>query len=188
MVRKSDNRNFQNRQPLGTGVESSKREKVMKNSIGFVFLALALLMASLGCAILSTPDMPTEIPPPIIPPTFTAEPVATATFIPSLTPFPKEEGISGIYILKGTNFNGSEYTGEVKISKSGDSYVIVWRIGDQQTQTGAGTFDGIKLTARWQEGKNSGDVIYTLQADGSLSGVWTIDGSSGQGTELLIPK
>lgn len=62
----------------------------MKNSIGFVFLVLALLTASLGCGVLSTPVPPTEIPSPI-PPTFTSVPptaTATATVIPSPTPLP----------------------------------------------------------------------------------------------------
>jgi hypothetical protein len=159
----------------------------MKNSIGFVFLVIVLLTVSIGCGVLSTPIPPTETPSPI-PPTFTAEPAATAKLIPSPTLLPKDKGISGVYILKGTNPNGSKYTGEVEISKSNNSYVIVWRIGNQQSQTGMGTFDGIKLIARWQEGKSSGDVIYTLQPDGSLSGIWTMDGHNGQGTELLIPK
>jgi hypothetical protein len=147
-----------------------KGEKVMKNSAGFIFLVTVLLTVSLGCGMLSTP----------VPPTFTAEPAATATLLP--------EDISGVYILEGTNPDGSTYTGEVEISGSNNSYVIVWKIGDQQSQTGQGTFDGTKLTARWQEGESSGDVVYTLQSDGSLSGIWTIDGGSDQGSELLILK
>ncbi len=62
----------------------------MKNSIGFVFLVLALLTASLGCGILSTPVPPIDMPSPI-PPTFTPVPptaTATATVIPSPTPLP----------------------------------------------------------------------------------------------------
>jgi oligopeptide transport system substrate-binding protein len=61
----------------------------MKNSIGFVFLVTALLMASLGCGVLSTPVPPKDTPSPI-PPTFTPEPTATATatVIPSPTPLP----------------------------------------------------------------------------------------------------
>lgn len=62
----------------------------MKNSIGFVFLVLALLTASLGCGVLSTPVPPTETASPI-PPTFTLVPptaTATATVIPSPTPLP----------------------------------------------------------------------------------------------------
>ncbi len=62
----------------------------MKNLIGFVFLILAILTASSGCGVASTPVPPTETPSPI-PPTFTPIPptaTATATIIPSPTPLP----------------------------------------------------------------------------------------------------
>jgi hypothetical protein len=96
--------------------------------------------------------------------------------------------VSGIYTLRGTNFDGSAYTGEVRITESDGIYSIVWSIGEQQVQTGTGTFNGTQLTARWQEGQYSGDAIYALQPDGSLTGIWTQDGRDGQGTESLIPK
>ena len=64
----------------------------MKKSIQSVFLAFVVLTVLLsGCAPASTP-VSTSVPPTItaspIPPTFTPEPTATATLIPSPTPLP----------------------------------------------------------------------------------------------------
>ncbi len=121
-----------------------------------------------------------------------AEPIIVPTATDTQTIAPTVESkpidITGIYTLRGTNFDGSAYAGEVTITKSDNTYNIIWSIGKQQSQTGTGTFDGTQLIARWQEGKNSGDAIYALQPDGSLIGIWTQDGHDGQGTETLIPK
>lgn len=59
----------------------------MKRSIGFVFLALVVLIASAGCDVSSTPVPSTEMPSPM-PATFTPEPTATATIVPSPTSLP----------------------------------------------------------------------------------------------------
>ena len=37
-------------------------------------------------------------------------------------------------------------------------------------------------------GKEIGLVIYKMQPDGSLKGLWTITGKDGMGTEVLTPK
>ena len=99
-----------------------------------------------------------------------------------------QNDISGTYTLEGTNFDGTAYTGEVSISGSGISYNLAWSIGQSQTQTGTADFDGTQLIGRWHEGDYSGDIIYTLQPDGSFTGTWTADGYTGQGTETLTPQ
>lgn len=61
----------------------------MRRSVGLVFLAFALLIASASCGTVSTSVPPTELPSPSpVPPTFTPEPTATATQVPSPTPLP----------------------------------------------------------------------------------------------------
>ena len=140
------------------------------------FIAITLIMIAVVSACASPTKAPTATAEPISVPRETAPPTIAL------------KDISGIYILKGTNFDGSGYTGEVRITKSNNIYNLVWSIGEQQAQTGTGEFNGTQLTGRWQEGNNSGDIIYTLQSDGSLTGIWTADGHDGQGTETLIPK
>jgi hypothetical protein len=66
----------------------SKGDKVMKKSIGSVFLAFVLLTVVLsGCAPASTPVPPTLTFTPI-PPTDTPVPTATPTELPTVTPTP----------------------------------------------------------------------------------------------------
>ena len=95
--------------------------------------------------------------------------------------------IAGNYDVTGTNFDGSAYKGTVVIEKSGNGYTLAWETGPTSS-TGAGTLSGDTFTVRWTDGENSGDVTYTLQADGSLVGTWTADGIDGQGTETLTPR
>jgi len=102
-----------------------------------------------------------------------------------------EKDLSGTYVVSGTNFgdNTDSYTGEATIAKvSGNDYSVIWTIGESQTQTGSGTLSGNTFTVTWKEGDISGGGTYTLQSDGSLDGIWTVDGVDGQGTETFTPK
>ena len=44
------------------------------------------------------------------------------------------------------------------------------------------------FAAGYVMGKEIGLVIYKMQPDGSLKGLWTITGKDGMGTEVLTPK
>ena len=93
--------------------------------------------------------------------------------------------ISGVYIVNGTNHDGSTYTDTVTITKSDDSYNFTY---GQSEQTVTGTFDGTDFTGRWEGQGQTGNITYRLQSDRSLSGTWTTDGQDGQGTEVLTPQ
>ncbi len=55
-----------------------------------------------------------------------------------------------------------------------------WRVGSLSYQ-GAGTLEGNVLTVDWG---SSTPIVYALQGDGRLSGLW----EAGYGLEILTPE
>ena len=95
--------------------------------------------------------------------------------------------ISGKYVAKGTNFDGSTYEGTAEIAKlSNTTCVVVWKIAGRE-------YDGICMknkdgfAAAYEMDGQVGLLLYRMEADGSLEGTWTITGERGAGTEVLIP-
>lgn len=94
----------------------------------------------------------------------------------------------GAYTVKGTNFDGSPYSGTANISiTSNTTCRIVWRTGGS-TSTGICMRDSDSFAAAYKMGGSIGLVIYKIIDDGSLEGVWTIADQSGAGTETLTPQ
>ncbi|MEI9413573.1 hypothetical protein [Mesorhizobium sp. Cs1321R2N1] len=98
------------------------------------------------------------------------------------------QSIGGTYTVAGTNFDGSSYDGEATITlTSGTTCAIHW-------ETGGSSSDGICMrndnafSAGYAMGKDIGLVVYKVEDDGSLHGLWTIAGKEGNGTEVLTPK
>ena len=98
------------------------------------------------------------------------------------------EGFGGHYVVHGTNLDGATYEGEADITlTSGTTCEIKWT-------TGATESDGICMrnddafAAGYRIGDDIGLVIYKILPDGSLSGLWTIAGKEGNGTETLVPN
>ncbi|ESY83360.1 hypothetical protein X739_24920 [Mesorhizobium sp. LNHC220B00] len=98
------------------------------------------------------------------------------------------QSIGGTYTVAGTNFDGSSYGGEATIAlTSGTTCTIHW-------ETGGSSSDGICMrndkafSAGYAMGKDIGLVVYKVEDDGSLHGLWTIAGKEGNGTEVLTPK
>ncbi|MCA0027445.1 MULTISPECIES: hypothetical protein [unclassified Mesorhizobium] len=98
------------------------------------------------------------------------------------------QSIGGTYDVAGTNFDGSAYGGEATITlTSGTTCTIHW-------ETGGSSSDGICMrndnafSAGYVLGKEIGLVVYKMDDDGSLHGLWTIAGKDGSGTEVLTPK
>ncbi len=87
--------------------------------------------------------------------------------------------IPGDYFARGTNPNGSKYSGNVKISKKGTSYKFEWTIGSSKYY-GVGKLNGNILTVDWGQ---QHPVIYKILEDGTLSGKW----SGGKASEVLTP-
>ena len=61
-------------------------------------------------------------------------------------------------------------------------------------ETGGSSSDGICMrndnafSAGYVMGEEIGLVVYKVEDDGSLHGLWTIAGKNGSGTEVLTPK
>lgn len=98
-----------------------------------------------------------------------------------------QEGLSGDYVVTGTNPDGSAYRGKVVITGTGPTYRVGWQIGSGSS-SGTGTLSGKTFEVRFQGAlTGTGTVTYQLQGDGRLVGTWRVDGSSAEGTETLTP-
>ena len=93
--------------------------------------------------------------------------------------------VGGSYTVKGTNADGSSYTGTAEITPSGDTCRMVWHTGS--TARGICMLANKALAASYKMGDTFGLVIYEVQPDGVLKGVWTIADEKGAGTEILTP-
>jgi hypothetical protein len=95
--------------------------------------------------------------------------------------------IGGQYRVKGTNFDGSPYSGVATITPSSDSTCrIEWKTGGS-TSSGFCMLANKAFAAAYKLDDSVGLIVYELQPDGSLAGYWTIADRPGSGTELLIP-
>jgi hypothetical protein len=98
------------------------------------------------------------------------------------------EHVGGKYRVKGTNFDGSPYNGTATIAPSSNSTCrIEWHTGGT-TSVGFCMLAGNSLAAAYKLNDSVGLVLYELQDDGSLKGIWTIADKSGAGTEVLTPE
>ncbi|WP_407049408.1 hypothetical protein [Methyloraptor flagellatus] len=97
------------------------------------------------------------------------------------------QSLGGDYRVEGTNFDGSRYKGTARITiTSNTTCRITWSTGTEASGICMRTDDVI--AASYKMGGSLGLIIYRLQSDGSLDGVWTIADQSGAGTERLIPR
>lgn len=93
--------------------------------------------------------------------------------------------IAGRYQVHGTNPNGSSYSGTADITQTSASTCrIAWHVGSEWT--GICMLSGDVFAAAYHSGNTSGLLIYHRQADGTMSGDWTIGAGAG-GTETLTP-
>ena len=110
---------------------------------------------------------------------------------------------TGIYDVVGENPNtGGEYRGTVSVSRTGQTYRVVWSIAGQKyvgTGLGAvfqdGTFriggatpDDAALSVGYISGQSFGMAFYIEQDDGSWEGVWTYSGSNVVARETWYPR
>jgi len=96
------------------------------------------------------------------------------------------QSVGGKYDVSGTNADGSPYQGTATITRSSNTTCrIHWQTGS--TSDGICMLANKSFAAAYQLGKDVGLVVYELQSDGTLNGVWTIADQSGAGTEILTP-
>jgi hypothetical protein len=95
------------------------------------------------------------------------------------------QDFGGVYNVKGTNLNGSPYSGTAEIRVISDTTCeIVWVTGSTTSQ-GICMRYGPAFSAGYVMGDLVGLVIYQIMDDGTLDGIWTISGQPGSGTEIL---
>jgi hypothetical protein len=92
------------------------------------------------------------------------------------------------YRVKGTNPDGSAYSGEAEITIISDTTCAIKWITGSTESTGICMRNGDAVAAGYVLGDAVGLVIYKLRNDGSLEGTWTIAGKNGTGTEELTPE
>lgn len=96
--------------------------------------------------------------------------------------------LSSSYKAVGKNTDGSSYTGTVAVKIISDTtFSIEWKIGDSVIK-GFGMRMNDTLSATYMLNGEPGLVIYKVQSDGSLAGIWAIRGESGNGSETLTPQ
>jgi hypothetical protein len=95
--------------------------------------------------------------------------------------------VGGSYTVKGTNPNGTAYSGTVQITPSGSACRISWQTGSTNS-SGICMLANKAFAAYYVLNGKPGLVVYELQADGSLKGYWTIADTQGAGTENLYPR
>ena len=96
--------------------------------------------------------------------------------------------IGGRYRVAGSNFDGSRYAGTVDITISSNTACsIVWHTGGEDL-TGVCMRGADSFAAAYVAGGQAGLVLYTVEADGSLNGVWTVADQNGVGTDVLTPE
>jgi hypothetical protein len=100
---------------------------------------------------------------------------------------PTPDLFTGQYTVSGTNPDGSTYTGRLTIQKTDFGYQLTWSIGDL-LYTGTGTVVGDLLTATWRGVDGEGQLVYTRDDQGVLSGTWTVAGQEKPGQETLTPE
>jgi caspase domain-containing protein len=81
--------------------------------------------------------------------------------------------LGGLYLVDGSNPNGSRYRGMAALTQTGNQYRFTWWI-QRQVFSGVGQFAGRMLVVNW--GAKS-PVIYNVAANDNLVGEWA-DGSA----------
>lgn len=110
--------------------------------------------------------------------------IVAVVLIVCLTSVSMAADVTGSYTCKGTNPNGSPYTGTTVIKENGGGYLVTWNIGGGMIYSGAGILTDNIFSASW----GNGVVVYRVQNDGRLIGKW-LNASGGElGTETLTPK
>jgi hypothetical protein len=91
------------------------------------------------------------------------------------------------YKASGTNPDGSPFTGDVAIESLSDTtFAIRWSIGGA-VYKGFGMRRNDALSGTYMINGEPGLVLYHVEDDGRLNGLWAVRGAKGNGAEILTP-
>ena len=89
----------------------------------------------------------------------------------------------GSYTVEGNNpGGGSHYSGTVTISRTGDTYRVVWVVGSTR-YVGTGIGDKDFIAVSYRSGNDTGLALYGSNG-GNWKGLWTYAGGREVGTEI----
>ena len=89
----------------------------------------------------------------------------------------------GSYTVEGNNpGGGSHYSGTVTISRTGDTYRVVWVVGSTR-YVGTGIGDKDFIAVSYRSGNDTGLALYGSDG-GNWKGLWTYAGGREVGTEI----
>jgi hypothetical protein len=98
------------------------------------------------------------------------------------------QSIGGVYDVLGTNFDGSQYRGTAEIVLTSQTTCVIRWVTGGSTSEGICMRNNDAFAAAYKLGNDVGLVVYKVNPDGSMQGLWTIAGQEGNGTEVLTPK
>ena len=98
--------------------------------------------------------------------------------------------LGGNYKVTGKNADGTAYHGDAEIVvTSQNTCRIIWKTGGSSVQNGICMRNGSAFSAAYSFTDGTvGLVIYELNDDGSMKGLWTIADKKGVGEETLTPE
>lgn len=89
----------------------------------------------------------------------------------------------GHYTVKGTNpGNGDSYSGDVTVTKTGDTFKVVWTVGDSK-YVGTGVGNDEFITVSYKSGDATGLSLMGHDGD-NWKGIWAYAEGTELGTEL----
>jgi hypothetical protein len=97
------------------------------------------------------------------------------------------QSLGGRYQITGQNLDGSSYSGTASIAMASDTVCrMVWVVGSTIWE-GVCVRNGNSFAVSFVHDQSYGVALYGLGSDGTLNGLWTINGSPGLGKERLVP-
>ena len=88
----------------------------------------------------------------------------------------------GSYDVQGQSPDGSKYSGTVTVTQTGQTYRVVWKIGNTR-YNGTAIGDKNFLAVSYTSGDQSGLALYGADG-GNWKGIWTSAGGTKLGAEL----
>lgn len=107
--------------------------------------------------------------------------------LPALTLAPAPaKAFEGDYVVTGELEGGRSYKGLARVARTGDTYTIAWKIG-QESHLGTGIVSGGTLSAVFVGGGIPGVVVYRKTPDGTVLGIYTQFGGTETALETWEP-
>lgn len=100
------------------------------------------------------------------------------------------QAVDGVYRVEGHGpESGQVYKGEAQVKKTGDTYTVVWRIGESgHVGTGILTADVLSVFFQPLDRRGAPGVASFRVIDGKIAeGTWTVLGGKVVGVERWVP-